>query len=223
MAPTVSPQKMALGTAEEFKKCTTAHGIALERRVQDLESTVKFRDEAAQRMETVRQTEAQEMAANRAAMETSKSQAQIAWDQHEGLAKQLKEVLDELARAKEAYAKEERDFCHYRRSNNELLLTMHSWSLMIMEALAELKMKDLLVFAPDHSYSLRHYPSFLKLVASLIRGVKGSVSKATDQAGKDAAQQVATRFVAALRRWHLQLASLFDLESLTPDRDVVRS
>ena len=105
MATTISTQKKALATAEEFKKCTTAHRIALERRVQDLESTVKFRDEAAQRMETVRQTEAQEIAANRAAMETSKSQAQIAWDQHEGLAKQLKEVLDELARAKEAYAK----------------------------------------------------------------------------------------------------------------------
>ena len=69
----------------------------------------------------------------------------------------------------------------------------------------------------DHSYSLRCYPSFLELVASLVGGIKESASKATLQAGRVAARQAATQFVAALRQRHQQLPSLPDLKGLTPE------
>ena len=94
---------------------------------------------------------------------------------------------------------------------------MHAESSKIVEALAGLKMKGLPVLSPNHSYSLRYYPSFLELVASLVGGIKESVSKATLQAGRVAARQVAAQFIAALRQQHLQLPSLPDLESLTPE------
>ena len=106
-------------------------------------------------------------------METSKSQAQIAWDRHEELSNQLKAVQGDLAKAKEAHAKEERDFCNHRRSNDELLLKMHAESSKIVEALAALKMKGLPALSRDHSYSLRCYPSFRELVASLVGSIKG--------------------------------------------------
>ena len=86
-----------------------------------------------------------------------------------------------------------------------------------MEALAALKMKGLPALSRDHSYSLRCYPSFLELVASLVGDIKESVSKATLQAGRAAARQVAAQFIAALRRRCLQLPSLPDLEGLTPE------
>ena len=122
----VDTQKIALAEAEEFKKNAGAHRAALEEKIQDLNGAVKFQDEAIERMNIVRRAEAKELAENQAAMETSKSRAQIAWDWHEELSKQLKTVQDDLAKAKEAHAKEERDFRHYLRSNDELLLKMHA-------------------------------------------------------------------------------------------------
>ena len=71
----------------------------------------------------------------------------------------------DLAKAKEAHAKEERDLRHHRRSNDELLLKMHAESSKIVGALAALKMKGLPVLSPNHSYSHRYYPSFLELMA----------------------------------------------------------
>ena len=56
---------------------------------------------------------------------------------------------------------------------------MHTGSLKIVEALAELKVKGLPALSSNHSYSFRQYPSFLGLVASLVGGIKESVSKAT--------------------------------------------
>ena len=123
----------------------------------------------------------------------------------------------DLVKAKEAHAKEEREFCLHRRSNDELLLKMHAESSRIVEVLAELKMKDLPVLLPNHSYSLRYYPSFLELVDSLVGGIKESVSKATLKAGRVAARQVAAQFVAALHHRCLQPPSLPDLEGLTPE------
>ena len=87
---------------------------------------MKFRDEAAKRMNTVRRAEAKELTENQAAMETSKSQAQIAWDRHEELSKQLKVVHGDLAKAKQVHANEESDFRNLQRGNDELLLQMHA-------------------------------------------------------------------------------------------------
>ena len=52
-------------------------------------------------MNIVRRAEAKELSENRAAMESSKSQAQIAWNRHEELSNQLKAVLGNLAKVKE--------------------------------------------------------------------------------------------------------------------------
>ena len=149
--------------------------------IRNLEGAVKFRDEVAERMNIVRRAEAKELAESRAAMETSKSQAQIAWDRHEELSRQLKAVQGDLAKAKEAHAKEESDFRNHRRGNDELLLQLHAGSSKIVDALAALKVTGLPALSREHSYSLRCYPSFLDLVASLVGGIKGSVSKATLQ------------------------------------------
>ena len=46
---------------------------------------MKFRDEAAKRMAIVRQGETKKLAESLATAETSKSQAQITWEQHEKL------------------------------------------------------------------------------------------------------------------------------------------
>ena len=43
---------------------------------------MKFRDEAAERMAMVRRDETKKLAESLATAETSKSQAQIAWDRH---------------------------------------------------------------------------------------------------------------------------------------------
>ena len=88
-----------------FKKNAGAHRVALEEKIQDLKGAVKFRDEATERMDIVRRAEAKELAENWAAMESSKPQAQIAWDRHEEMSNQLKVVQGELAEAKEALAK----------------------------------------------------------------------------------------------------------------------
>ena len=94
---------------------------------------------------------------------------------------------------------------------------MHSWVVKIVEGLATLKVKGLPAPPTERSYSLRCYPSFLELVASRISGLKDSVSRATLQEGRVDARQVATQFVAALRRRHQPPPSLSDLEGLTPD------
>ena len=86
-----------------------------------------------------------------------------------------------------------------------------------MEALSALKVKGLPALLMERSFSLRCYSSFLELVASRISGLRGSVSRATLQEGRVAAQQVATQFVAALRRRHQPPPSLPDLEGLTPE------
>ena len=103
-------------------------------------------------------------------METRKSQAQIAWDRHEELSNQLKAVQGDLARAKEAHAKEERDFRLHRRSNDELLLKMHTGSSKIVEALAELKVRACQPFrqtTPIPSGSTLHsWGSWLHLLAA---------------------------------------------------------
>ena len=111
-------------------------------------------------------------------------------------------VWSDLAKAKGAHAKEESDFHNHRWDNDEILLQMHAWSSKIVDALAALKLKGLPVLSREHSYSFRCYPSFLELVASCVSGLRGSMSKATLQEGRAAARQVATQFVAALRRRH---------------------
>ena len=74
---------MALTAAKEFKKSSCAHRLELEKKVRTLEDAVKFRDEAAKRMAIVHQGETKKLAESLATAETSKSQAQIAWEQHE--------------------------------------------------------------------------------------------------------------------------------------------
>ena len=78
MIATIDAQKTTLAEAEEFKKSAGSHHVVLEEKIRNLEGAVKFRDEAVESMKTVWRAEAKELAENREAMETSKSQAQIA-------------------------------------------------------------------------------------------------------------------------------------------------
>ena len=123
----------------------------MEKKIKTLEDAVKFRDEAAKRMAIVRQGETKKLAESLVTAKTSKSQAQIAWEQHGKLSDQLTRVQADLAKAKEAHAKEVDDFRRYRRGNDEILLQMHSWALKIMEGLAALKVKGLPTLPTERS------------------------------------------------------------------------
>ena len=140
---TIDTQKKALAAAEDFKKKAGAHRLELEKKIKTSEDAVKFRDETAQRMTIMRQGEAKKLAESLATVETSKSQAQIAWDRHEKTSNQLKEAQEDLAKAKEAQAKEADDFRRHRQENDKILLQMHSWVVKIVEGLATLKVKGL--------------------------------------------------------------------------------
>ena len=82
---TIDTQKAALTAAEESKKNLGTHRLELEKKVRTLKDAVKFRDDAAKRMTIMRQDEAKKLAESLATAETSKSQAQIAFDYHETL------------------------------------------------------------------------------------------------------------------------------------------
>ena len=138
----------------EFKKDADARRMALEGKVQELEEAVAFRDEAAEHMNVVRRNEAKGLADGRAAMEACKSQAQIAWDQHEKVSDQLKVAQDELAKTKTTLDEEERRFRLHRRDNGELLLYMHTRSSKVVEALAVMGVTGLPILRPSHSFSL---------------------------------------------------------------------
>ena len=82
------------------------------------------------------------------------------------------------------------------------MLSMHTWSLKIVEALAALGPKDPPILKPNHSHSLSNYPAFLEHVALLVRGAKESVRKVTRHAGEKATRKGATQLVTALhQRW----------------------
>ena len=179
------------------------------RSIRELGEAITFRDEAAERMNIIRWTEARELAEGRAAMEVCKSQVQIAWDQHEKLSDQIKAVQNELAENKGALDQEKKQFKLHQRGDNELLL-------QIVETLAALGVSGLPILRPNHSHSLSHYLAFLEHVASLICGAKGSVSKATRRAGEKAAWKVATQFIAALHQRYPPLSLLSELEGVTP-------
>jgi hypothetical protein len=149
-------------------------------------------------------------------MEASKSQAQIAWHQHEQVSNQLTGVQAELAEAKDALEKERRRFAHHRRDDHNVLLQMNHGSLDIVQEFTNLGVPSPPVLMADHSTSFARYPGFLKYVASLIKGIKEQVSRATRLAGEQAVRQVTTRFVTALRQRHPQLSLLSELEAPEP-------
>ena len=181
-------------------KRADAHRATPEKKIKELGEAIAFRTEAAERMSIIRRTKAKELADGRSAMEVCKSQAQIACDQYEKMTAQLKAAQNELAETKAALEKEKSQFTHHRRGNNDLMLSMYTWSLKIVEALAALGAKDPPILKPNHSHSLSNYLAFLEHVALMVRGAKESVSKVTRCAGEKAAQKVATQFVATLHQ-----------------------
>ena len=78
----------------------------MERKIRELGDAVDFWKDKDKRMAVIRKKEAKELEDGRTAIEASKSQAQIAWHQHEQVSNQLKAVQAELAGAKGALEKE---------------------------------------------------------------------------------------------------------------------
>ena len=66
MSADFEAQKKALATFEENRKSADARRISLEEKVKELREAIGFRDEAAERMNVVRRTEAKELADGRA-------------------------------------------------------------------------------------------------------------------------------------------------------------
>ena len=188
----------------------------MERRIRELGEANDFWKDKDARMTVLRKKEAKELADGRTAMEASKSQAQIAWHQHEQVSNQLKGVQVELAEAKGALEKEQRRFTLHRRDDNNILLQMNHGSLDIVKEFTNLGVPSPPVLMADHSTSFARYPGFLKYVASLIKGIKEQASRATRLAGEQAVRQVTTRFVTALRQRHPQLSLLSEPEAPEP-------
>ena len=171
----------------------------MERKIRELGDAIDFWKDKDARLTVLRKKETKELADGRAAMEASKSQAQIAWHQHEQVSNQLTGVRAELAEAKDALEKEQRRFAHHRRDDHNVLLQMNHGSLDVVQEFTNLGVPSPPVLMADHSTSFARYPGFLKYVASLIKGIKEQVSRATRLAGEQAVRQVTTRFVTALR------------------------
>ena len=191
--------------------------LAMERKIRELGDKVDFWVDKDKRMAAIRRKEAKELEDGQKAMEASKSQAQIAWDQHEQVSKQLKAVQAELAGAKDALEKEQQRFAHHRRADSNFLLEMNHGSLDIVREFTTLGVSSPPVLMADHSTSFARYPGFLKYVALLISGIRERVGSATRRAGEQAVRQVITRLIAALHRRHPQVSLLSELETPGPE------
>ena len=83
---------------------------------------VEFRDTADARRESIHKQELEELEKDRETIEASRSQAQIAWDQHEQVSNELATMRGELEKAQAATKDESRKaILECRKVNNTLI------------------------------------------------------------------------------------------------------
>ena len=151
MTATVEVQKQALNAAAQFKKDATAGRLAMERKIRELGDKVDFWVDKDKRMAAIRRKEAKELEDGQKTMEASKSQAQIAWHEHEQVSNQLKTVQAELAEAKGALEKEKQRFTFHRREDSNILLQMNHGSLDIVKEFRDLGVSSPPIIIPPTS------------------------------------------------------------------------
>ena len=131
---------------------------------------VKFRDGADARRESIRKQEFEKLERDRKTIEDSRSQAQIAWDQHEHVSNELAAVRGELEKAQAALQEESRKSMLQRWEVNNTLLQLSNEAHRVARALGELGVPSLLIITEDHARYLHRYPPALEAHRAADRG-----------------------------------------------------
>lgn len=155
-----------------------------EARCKELEGMVKFRDEADARRESLRKQEFEELEKDKETIEDNRSQAQIAWDQHDKVSNELAAVRGELEKAQSALQEESRKFTLQRHEVNNILLQLSTEAHRVEKAFGELGVPSLPIITEDHARYLLRYPPLLKHIMQLIGGIKSQTKKVTRKAGE---------------------------------------
>ena len=88
----------------------------------ELDGMIKFKDEADALRDILWKKELEELKVGKETIEASRSQAQIAWDQHEKVSSELAAVRGELEKALADLQEETRKSTLYRLEINNVLL-----------------------------------------------------------------------------------------------------
>ena len=163
---------------------------------------VEFRDGVNARREIVHKQELEELEKNRETIEASRSQAQIAWDQHERVSNELAMVRGELEKVQAVLQEESRKATLEHHEVNNTLIQLSNEAHQMVRPLEELGVPSLPVLTEDYARYLHRYPSLLKHVAQLIGGIQSRMKKITHKVGEAAVRQTLTQVVSALRRRH---------------------
>ena len=120
----MASKKAELVTLREALMARTWSLKTTEARCTELEGMVKFRDDDDARRESIRKQEFEELERDRKTIEDSRSQVQIAWDQHEQVSNELATVRGELEKAQSALQEESRKSMLQRQEVNNTLLQL---------------------------------------------------------------------------------------------------
>ena len=133
---------------------------------------VEFRDAADARRESIRKQEFEELERDGKTIEDSRSQAQIAWDQHEQVSNELAMVRGKLEKAQSALQEESRKSMLQRREVNTTLLQLSNEAHRVAKTLGELGVPSLPIITEDHARYLHRYPPLLKHITQLTSGIQ---------------------------------------------------
>ena len=143
-----------------------------------------------------------ELENNREMTEASRSQAQIARDQHEQVSKELAAVRGELEKVQAALQEESRKAALERREVNNTLIQLSNEAHHVVRALGELGVPSLPVLTKDYARYLHRYPPLLKHVSQLIVGIQSRMKKITQKVGEAAVHHTLMQVVSALQHRH---------------------
>ena len=132
---------------------------------------VAFRDGVDARRAIVRKQELEELEKNKETIEASRSQAQIAWDQHEQVSKELAAARGELEKVQAVLQEESRKAVLERREVNNTLIQPSNEAHRVVRALEGLGVPFLPILNEDYARYLHRYPPLLKHVSQLIAGI----------------------------------------------------
>ena len=154
----MASQKAELVTLREVVMARTRSLKTTEARCKELEGMVEFRDAADARRESIHKQEVEELERDMKTIEDSRSQAQIAWDQHEQVSNELAAVRGELGKAQAALQEESRKAMLQRREVNNTLIQLSNEAHRVARALGELGVPSLPIITEDHAQYLHRYP-----------------------------------------------------------------
>ena len=177
---------------------------------------IEFRDANDASRESIRKRELEELEKDRKTIEDSRSQARIAWDQHEQVSNELATVRGELEKAQAVLQEESRKAMLQRREVNNTLIQLPNEAHRVARALGELGVPSLPIITEDHAQYLHCYPLLLKRITQLIGGIQSQTKKVTRKVGEAAVRQTQTHVVSALQHRHPTLSLQSELDAVDP-------